>query len=99
MKTFQTHLEIHEDDEVRLGSLECLSPVFERCEGALDMVRGFVESGGFIGKHLIGPKFDRKLKASLKALEAVKDLFGFALRADNQSVCRLTNRSSILTIS
>src|ERR1700684_2925837 len=64
IKTFQTHLEIHEDDEARLSSLEYLSPALERCKEALDIVQGFMENSGFTGKHLIGPKFDRKLKAS-----------------------------------
>src|SRR5277367_2568975 len=66
MKTFQTHLEIHEDDEARLSSLDYLKPAFERCKEALDIVKDFLEHTSFIGKHLIGPKFDRKLKPSLK---------------------------------
>ncbi|KAF9780340.1 hypothetical protein IL306_000625 [Fusarium sp. DS 682] len=86
IKTFQTHLEIHEDDQVRLSSLEHLSRVLERSAEALDVVRSFLDKGGFIGKHLIGPKFDRKLKASLKALEAAKELFGYALHADHQTI-------------
>jgi hypothetical protein len=86
MKAFQIYLEIHEDDEVRLASLEYLSPALERCGEALDTVQGFMKNSGFIGKHLIGPKFDRKLKAALKALEAAKELFELALHADQQWV-------------
>ena len=84
MKTFQTHLEIHEDDEALLGSLEYLKPVLERCKEALDITKDFMENSGFIGKHLIGPKFDRKLKTSLKALDGAKELFMLALHGDQQ---------------
>jgi hypothetical protein len=84
MKTFQTHLEIHEDDEALLGSLEYLKPALERCKEALDITKDFMENSGFIGKHLIGPKFDRKLKTSLKALDGAKELFMLALHGDQQ---------------
>lgn len=86
MKTFQTHMEIYEDDEARLSSLENLKPALIRCEGALGVIKDFMNGSGFVGKHLIGPKFDRKLKASLKALDSAKELFMLALHADQQSV-------------
>lgn len=84
MKNFQTHMEIHEDDEGRLSSLEFLKPALERCEVALRNIKEFIEGTSFIGKHLIGPKFDRKLKTSLKALDGAKELFVLALHADQQ---------------
>lgn len=93
MDTFQKHLKAHTNDEARLKSLEYLSPVLDRCKRALDIVRDFIEHSGFIGKYVIGlnrtikwigPKFDRKLKASLKALGEAKELFRFALYADHQ---------------
>jgi hypothetical protein len=84
MKTFQMHLKAHGHDEARLKSLEYLSPALERCKEALDVVRDFVENSSFIGRHIIGPRFDRKLKPSLKALEAAKELFRLALHADHQ---------------
>ena len=84
MKTFQTHLEIHEDDEARLSSLDHLKPVLERCKEALDTIKDFMDHASFIGKHLIGSKFDRKLKPSLKALGGAKELFMLALHADQQ---------------
>ncbi len=62
MKTFQTHLEVHEDDEARLSSLEYLKPALGRCEEALNAIKDFVERSGFIGKHFTGPKLDHKLK-------------------------------------
>ncbi|KAI1359875.1 hypothetical protein F5Y08DRAFT_318569 [Xylaria arbuscula] len=86
IKTFQTHIEVHEDDEARLHSLGHLKPVLGRCEEALCIIKDFVEKSDFIGKHLIGPKFDRKLKTSLKALEETKGLFILALHSDQQTI-------------
>jgi len=84
VKTFQTHLEIHENDEARLNSLEYLKPVLESCKEALNIIKDFVERNSFIGKHIIGPKFDRRLKKSLKALDEAKELFTMALHGDQQ---------------
>ena len=84
MKSFQTHLEIHEDDEARLSSFEYLKPVLEQCEKALHTIEDFVGKNSFIGKHVIGPRFDYKLKASLKALDRAKELFMLALHADQR---------------
>ena len=84
MNAFQTHLGIHEDDEARLSSLEYLKPALGRCKEALDIVKDFMEGSGFIAKHLIGPKFDRKLNTSLKALDGAKELFMLAFHADQQ---------------
>jgi hypothetical protein len=84
VKSFQTHLEIYEDDEARLSSLEYLKPALKQCGEALHIIKNFVEKGGFIGKHVIGPRFDGKLKTSLKALDGAKELFMLALHADQQ---------------
>jgi hypothetical protein len=84
LKTFQTHLEIHDDDEARLSSLEYLKPALGRCEEALNVIKDFMERRSFIGKHIIGPKFDRKLKTSLTALDGAKELFTMALHSDQQ---------------
>jgi hypothetical protein len=82
VKSFQTHLEIYEDDEARLSSLENLKPVLKQCEDALHIIEDFVGQSGFIGKHVVGPRFDRKLKTSLKALNEAKELFMLALHTD-----------------
>ncbi|KAJ2988192.1 hypothetical protein NUW58_g4110 [Xylaria curta] len=86
MKAFQTHLEIHEDDQARLNSLGHLLPAVKGCEDALTIVQDFIKNRGFIRKHLAGPKFDGKLKASLKALEEAKKLFELSLQADHQVI-------------
>ena len=82
VKSFQTHLEIYEDDEARLSSLEYLKPVLKQCEESLYIIEDFVGKSGFIGKYVIGPRFDHKLKTSLKALNGAKELFMLALHTD-----------------
>lgn len=84
VKYFQTHLEIYEDDEARLSSIEYLKPVLKQCKKALHIIEDFVGKSSFIGKHVIGPRFDYKLKASLKALDGAKELFMLALHADQR---------------
>lgn len=84
LKTFQTHLEIYEDDEARLESLRYLHPVLFQCKEALNLMKTFFEKGSFVKKCLAGSRLDRKLKPSLKALHGAKDLFMLALHTDQQ---------------
>jgi hypothetical protein len=84
VKSFQTHLEIYEDDKARLSSLAYLKPALKQCEEALHIIRDFVGKSSFIGKYVIGPRFDHKLKTSLKALDGAKELFILALHADQR---------------
>ena len=84
LKTFETCLKIHEDNEARLRSLDHLTPTLQRCEEALNILQDFIERSGFVGKYVVGPKFDKKLKASLKALDGAKELFMLALLGDQQ---------------
>jgi len=84
VKSFQTHLEIYEDDEARLSSLEYLKPVLEQCKEALHIIEDIVGKVSFMGKYIIGPRSDCKLKTSLKALDGAKELFMLALQADQQ---------------
>ncbi|KAK5991494.1 Serine/threonine-protein phosphatase 6 regulatory ankyrin repeat subunit B [Cladobotryum mycophilum] len=86
MKTFQTHMEIHEDDEARLSSLEHLKAALGRCKQGLDIVKDFMENSNLIGKYVIGPRFDRKLKGAMKALDGAKELFMLSLHADQQVI-------------
>jgi hypothetical protein len=84
VKSFQTHLEIYEDNEARLSSLEYLKPALKRCEEALYIIKDFVGKSSFIGRHVIGLRFDNKLRTSLKALDGAQELFVLALHADQQ---------------
>jgi len=94
VKSLQTHLEIYEDDEARLSSLEYLKPVLKQCEVALHIIKDFVGKSGFIGKHIIGPRFDYKLKTSLKALNEAKELFMLAFHADQRYSLPRTSANS-----
>lgn len=94
---FHGKINAQEKDNSRLGSLEYFPQVLERCVKALELVQSFMENSSFIGKHVIGPRFDSKLKASLKALEAAKELFAFALHADNQYVLGTLKRFLLYT--
>ena len=84
LQTFQTHVEIYSDDQPRIIGLNHLTPVLLRCEEALKTIRDFMEKGGVIGRHLLAPKFDKKLKLSLQVLERAKGLLEFAVNADSR---------------
>lgn len=89
LRTFQTHLEIHSDDEPRILGLNHLTPVLHRCEGALTTIQEFMERSGVIGRYLLAPRFDRKLKLSLQILERAKGLLELAVSADSRYACRI----------
>ena len=84
LRTFQTHIEICEEDEARLVSLQHLEPVLDSCNEALGAIKAFSEKTGYIGKHMIAPRFDRKVKLSLEVLRRAKDVFVLAVQADHQ---------------
>lgn len=84
IKTFQTHLEIHEDNEARLLSLEYLENAMSRCSQALDVIKQFMDRGTVMKRAMLGPKFDGKLKSSLTVLQGAKELFMLVVQADQQ---------------
>jgi len=84
IRSFQTHLEICEDDHARLLGLDYLLPVVERCNEALEAIKDYLERSGFIEKHVLAPRFDRKLKLSLRVIGRAKELFMLAVQADQQ---------------
>ncbi|KXX76597.1 Ubiquitin-conjugating enzyme E2 4 [Madurella mycetomatis] len=86
LRTFETHVEIHEDDTARLESLRCLKPVLDACKDALECIKGFLGNTGFIGKYILGPKFDRQLKPILKVLDNAKEVFTLAVYADHLTI-------------
>jgi hypothetical protein len=84
LEAFHLYLQINEDDEARLGCLEYLRPALSRCRETLDIIKDFLDRSSSISKLLRGLKFDSKVKASLKAIDAAKDLFMAAREADHQ---------------
>lgn len=81
---FETRLSALGNIQSRQGNMEYLPQVLERSRKALDMVQSFMNNRGFMGKHVIAPRFDGKLKAALRALDTAKELFLLAMHADNQ---------------
>ncbi|KAK4164121.1 ubiquitin-conjugating enzyme E2 4 [Cladorrhinum sp. PSN259] len=86
MKNFQTHLEINEDNEARLKALDQLKPVLQRCEAALNITKEFMERAGFVGRHLLAPRSDRKIKLAIKMLDDAKELFVLAIHHDHLTI-------------
>lgn len=84
MHSFRTHLEVYDDDEARLVSLQHLAPVLESCGEALEAIKKFLDESGTVGRHLLGARFDRKLGVSLKVLDGAKEIFMVAVHADHQ---------------
>jgi hypothetical protein len=55
---------------------------FFTLEKTLNIIEDFVRKTDFIGKHVIGPRFNRKLKILLSVLDRAKELFILVLYAD-----------------
>lgn len=85
MHSFKAHLELHDDDDERLASLEYLTPAVNRSLEALKIVKEYINSGR-TDKLFRGVKFDKRLKASLKSLDDARQLFSLAVLADQQTI-------------
>lgn len=83
MNNFKTHLDMYDDDDVRMASLEYLKPVVERAYESSKIIKEYLGSGR-AAKTFRGSKFDRKLKDSLKALDEAGKLFNMAILSDQQ---------------
>jgi hypothetical protein len=84
LQTLQTHLRINEEDEARLQTLNHLTEPLDQCKEALGLVSSQLESSSFVGKHIIGERFDRKLKKALSVVEDARKLIELALLSDQQ---------------
>jgi hypothetical protein len=84
LQNLQTHLRINEEDETRLQTLNHLTEPLDQCEEALKLLSGQLENSTFIGKHIIGERFDRKLKKALLVIEDAQKLIELALLSDQQ---------------
>ena len=84
LQTLQTHLRINEEDETRLQTLIILTEPLNRCKEALELLSDRLENPTFIGKHIIGEHFDRKLKRVLSVIEDARKLIELALLSDQQ---------------
>jgi hypothetical protein len=84
LQNLQTHLRINEEDETRLQTLSHLTDPLDRCKEALTLLSSRLENLTFIGKHIIGEHFDRKLKKALLIIEDARKLIELALLSDQQ---------------
>lgn len=83
MSTLQIHLNVHEDDEEQMASLEHLNVAIRHAFESLKIVREYL-GGKRTERVFRGVKFDKKLKQSLKALDDASKLFNMAIMADQQ---------------
>jgi hypothetical protein len=84
LQTLQTHLRINEKDEARLQTLNHLTEPLSRCEEALELLSGRLENATFIGKYIIGERFDKKLKKALSVIDDARKLIELSLLSDQQ---------------
>ncbi|KAF4854576.1 hypothetical protein CGCSCA2_v009577 [Colletotrichum siamense] len=91
MGSFKTHLELHDDDEDRLESLQYLMPVMNRSSEALQIVKDYVNSGR-TEKAFRGVKFDKQLKLSLKRLDDASEIFSMAVVSNQQLIMMRVNK-------
>lgn len=79
----QIHLNIHDDDEEQMASLEHLKDAIRHAFESLQIVREYL--GGKRSERVFrGVKFDKKLKQSMKALDDASKLFTMAIMAEQQ---------------
>jgi hypothetical protein len=86
LQNLQTYLRINEENDARLQTLRCLTEPLERCKETLEILAERLKTAKFIGKHIIGERFDRKLKTALSEIEDARKLFQLALLSDQQYV-------------
>lgn len=86
IRNLQTHLEICEEDQARLQALEYLQKPLQDCEDALKVIESRVKNLTFVGQHVVGVRFDSKLKRCLRALDDSGSLLSLALQADQKLV-------------
>ena len=84
IKNLQTNYEINEDDQARLDALNHLAKPLKRCEDALEIIRERLQNATFLGRYVVGKRFDRKLKNTLQDIEEARKLFEIALHSDQQ---------------
>lgn len=88
MEIFSLFSESIDGDDDRLECRETLNLAIEKCGECLRKVKSFLQSDDVIRKYILGPRFDKDLKVSLKALDECKEVFMMALHLDQQYVTK-----------
>jgi len=83
MGSFQMHLQLHDDDDDRISSLEYLKPALDRSAESLQIINRYL-AGGRTDKLFGGAKFDKQIKSSLKSLDDASKIFNMAVLSDQQ---------------
>ena len=76
------HLQLHDDDDDRITSLEYLKPALDRSAESLQVINRYL-AGGRTDKLFGGAKFDKQIKSSLKSLDDASKLFNMAVLCDH----------------
>ena len=93
IKNLQTHLEINEEDQARLETLDHLNEPLMRCGEALEVLRLRMQSDSFLERYIRGSRFDKKLDDCLRVLkDAMKPLI-LALSCDQRYNAKRTPRN------
>lgn len=79
----KSHLDAHPENEARFSTYQRLDEPLLLCREALEFLHKRLESLNFIGQHVVGNKWDFKLKKCLQRLDEAKDLLKLALRKDD----------------
>lgn len=86
MEIFSLFSENIDGDDDQLECRKKLNLAIEKCGECLRKVKSFLQSDDVIRKYILGPRFDKDLKVSLKALDECKEVFMMALHLDQQYV-------------
>lgn len=84
VRNLQTHLEIYEDDQSRLDTLDRLQEPLKRCREALQLLSSRLKSDGFFAQYVMGSRFDKKLDLCLRVLNDTKGLLELSLQSDQR---------------
>ena len=84
IRNLQTHLEIYEDDQARLDTLDQLQGPLTRCSEALHLLSSRLKSDGFFAQYIVGSRFDKKFDLCLRVLHDAKELLELSLQSDQR---------------
>jgi len=84
IRNLQTLLEIYEDDQARLDTLNHLREPLTKCHEALQLLSSRLQSDGFFAQYIMGSKFDKKFELCLRVLNDAKGLLELSLQCDQR---------------
>ena len=88
INNLKANLEIYEEDQARLETLEHLTEPLARCKEALELLNARMQSNNFFTQYITGSRFDKKLDGCLRILEDARTLLELSLQCDQRYVPR-----------